>query len=325
MSRNTGWAVAAAGVAGVASYAFLARDAAAPTRATVAPAAAAPRAARQTTAPTAASEVPATRPTEQHAADLILDPANPFELIRSLARRAYEGDGKAQYRIARELDRCEVTLSLVRAERDPETAIWSFGPHWTQPMKEWAIGEYRRCKRLLTEDPFAGLPKPERAYDYQYWTQRALEAGYPMAVTHEALGNLGRLRAGAATARPLDRGTEIEQLTTAALSNEPDALLQMGFNLWQLEDPQRRTRGAALMLAACRAGASCGFGSDVFPFEACYYSGLQECGPGATVENLLSRAARAEDFARAYADSQQIEDALRHGDRDGFKRWLDMF
>lgn len=280
-------------------------------------------AAHQTTAPAAAN---VTAPARTDAAPIrAADVNDPFELIRALARRAYDGDGVAQYRIARELDRCEATLSAVRSERDPEAAIWSWGFQWTQAMKEWSIAEYRRCRRLLTEDPFAELPRRDGGYNAQYWMQRAFESAHPMAVTARALDNLGSLRAHAATPGNIDHASELDALRKAAMSGDPDVLLRMGLSLWQLEEPARNTRGAALMLAACRAGANCGYDSDVFPFEMCYRAGHQECGPGASIENLLSRAAKPEDFARAYADSQQIEEALRNRDPDAFKPWLDLF
>jgi hypothetical protein len=40
--------------------------------------------------------------------------SDPYEFIRALARSAYEGDGRAQFLVARELDRCYMTLSLIR-------------------------------------------------------------------------------------------------------------------------------------------------------------------------------------------------------------------
>ena len=66
-----------------------------------------------------------TKPVEAHKAKATAG-SDPFELIRSLAKSAYDGDGRAQYLISRELDRCEMTLSLVRKQPgDPESLIWS--------------------------------------------------------------------------------------------------------------------------------------------------------------------------------------------------------
>jgi hypothetical protein len=101
---------------------------------------------------------------------------HPFEFIRGLARAAYEGDGEAQYRVAKEFDRCERTLSLVRKANDPEAAIWNFPAVWTQSMKERAFAEYQRCSRLLREDPFAELPRRAGGYTVGYWMSRAAEA-----------------------------------------------------------------------------------------------------------------------------------------------------
>jgi hypothetical protein len=116
-------------------------------------------------ASSAATNVSPLDPRPTRAADPVAENlADPYELIASLARRAYEGDGKAQYRVSRELDRCEYTLALVRKEKDHEAALWGLPSAWTHGMKERAISEYRRCRRLLTDDPFAQLPPRAGGY-----------------------------------------------------------------------------------------------------------------------------------------------------------------
>ena len=117
--------------------------------------------------------------------------SDPFEFIRSLAKSAYDGDGRAQYLVGREYDRCEMTLSLVRkVDGDPEAAIWGFPDSWPQTLKERAIAEYRRCIRLIKEDPFAELPPRKGGYPPKYWMQRSAEAGYPLAVAERALDGI---------------------------------------------------------------------------------------------------------------------------------------
>ena len=147
--------------------------------------------------------------------------SDPFEFIRGLAKSAYDGDGRAQYLVGREYDRCEMTLSLVRkVDGDPEAAIWGF-PSWPQELKERSIAEYRRCIRLMKEDPFAELPPRKGGYPLKYWMQRSAEAGYPLAVAERAL--VGSLLKPVDEAAPGKLSAEsMDELTKAAMSGDPD-------------------------------------------------------------------------------------------------------
>jgi len=244
---------------------------------------------------------------------------HPFEFIRELARAAYEGNGDAQYRIAQELDRCEMTLSLVRKSNDPEEEIWSLPASWTQGMKEKAFAEYHRCSRLLREDPFAGLPPRAGGYTAGYWKTRAAESGQPLALVEKAFVT--------SASAPDDSGkaaaarTEAHaMLQKAILSGNPDALLLVGFNMRASGYSERSQQGAAWMLAGCRAGADCGFDSAIVPFWMC--NGDERCQPGTDVETMLSMAFSPAEFTQVHARYEQISAALRARDAEAISAQL---
>lgn len=251
--------------------------------------------------------------------------SDPFEFIRGLAKSAYDGDGRAQYLVGREFDRCEMTLSLVRkVDGDPEAAIWGFPDTWPQELKERSIAEYRRCIRLLKEDPFAELPPRKGGYPLKYWMQRSAEAGYPLAVAERALTASLRVAADEATAGKLSVES-VDELTKATMSGDPDVALTIGFRQSGYDDPVRTTAGSAWMLAACRMGADCGADSKVYPFFMCYDPNYPNCDKDVNVELALSTGLSPEKYADAYAQSQVIEQALRNRDSAALKLLLEKF
>ncbi len=246
---------------------------------------------------------------------------HPFEFIRGLARAAYEGDGEAQYRIAKELDRCDATLLLVRKASDPEVAIWNLPAGWTHSMKERAFAEYHRCSRLLREDPFAGLPQRPGGYTVGYWMSRATESGQPLALVEKAISSLPAATSESDEAEGV-RTEARETLVKATLSGNPDALLLMGFVMRGSNDPERELQGAAWMLAGCRAGADCGFDSAIVPIWMCYDSGDVQCQPGLDVETMLGRALSPAEFTQAHARYERISAALRARDAEAISAQL---
>ncbi len=244
---------------------------------------------------------------------------HPFEFIRDLAAKAYAGDADAQYRIAKELDRCDMTLSLVRKSSDPEADIWNLPADWSQGMKDMTFSEYHRCSRLLREDPFAGLPSRAGGYTAGYWKARAAESGQPLALVEKAFVTLASSPEDAEKSATASKEAHA-MLQKAILSGNPDALLLLGFNMRASGYPERSLQGAAWMLAACRAGADCGFDSAIFPFWMC--SGDPRCQPGADVETMLSTALSSADFAQASARYERIMAALRARDGEAINAQL---
>jgi hypothetical protein len=263
------------------------------------------------------------KPVEPQKLDAAKGP-DPFEFIRALAKSAYDGDGRAQYLISRELDRCEMTLSLVRKHvGDPESHIWSLPETgWTQPMKESTIAELRRCIRLLKEDPFADLPPRKEGYSFQYWRNRAVEAGYPQAVVDKSLRDWSLQTEGGTHAQKA--GAEsLGKLANAVVSGDPEIALTIGFRQSMYEDPSRKTSASAWMLAACRLGADCSANSKVVPFWMCYDPNYPNCSVDGNVELMVSSALSPADYGDAYSQSQVIEEALRSRDPDAIRKLLE--
>ncbi len=261
----------------------------------------------------AESPPPAARhDTEAASGKLPKTPVNdPFEFIRGLAQAAYAGDGEAQYRIATELDRCGVTLSLVRKSSDPEATIWNLPEGWTQGMKERAFAEYHRCAGLTREDPFAELPSRRGGYTVSYWLSRAAESGQPLALVEKAATVLIMQRGDAAQPGEPAHSEARSTLVKAVLSGNPDALLLLGFRMRDSTDQLRNSQGVGWMLAGCEAGADCGFDSAIVPFWMCYEA---QCQPGMDVETMLRTALSSAELARADARHQRIKEALRARD-----------
>jgi hypothetical protein len=250
---------------------------------------------------------------------------DPFELIRALAKAAYDGDGRAQYLVGRELDKCEMTLSLVRKlDGDPEATIWGFPESWPQELKERTIAEYRRCRRLLKEDPFAELPARKGGYTPKYWMQRSVDAGYPLALAERSLSGSTPLPVDEAGAGRLSVES-VDELTKATMSGDPDVALTIGFRQSAFDDPARTTTASAWMLAACRMGADCGADSKVYPFFMCYDPDHPNCDKDGSVELNVSLALSPERYADAYAQSQAIEEALRSRDSAAIRALLEIF
>ena len=250
--------------------------------------------------------------------------SDPFDLIRGLAKAAFDGDGRAQYQISRELDRCEMTLSLVRKrEGDPESVIWALpDSSWPQAMKEGAIKELRRCIRLLKEDPFAELPPRKDGYTFQYWMARSVEAGYPLAVVQKSLNDWSRSTEGGSHEREKDVDS-LASLSQAAASGDPEIALVIGFRQSVYDNPSRATAASAWMLAACRLGADCSSTSKAVPFWQCYDPNYPNCNTDGNVELMVSSALSPSAYADAYAQSQVIEEALRSRDPDLIRRLLE--
>lgn len=240
---------------------------------------------------------------------------HPFELIRELASAAYEGNGDAQLRIAKELGRCNMTLSLVRKSVDPDEAIWNLPEGWTQTMKERAFAEYHRCERLRHEDPFAGLPPRVGGYKDDYWLERAVESGQPVAIMQRGINRI-LVETGDSDESGKRRAEAREMMLNATLSGNPDAQLLMGFMMRASGDAERQLQAAAWMLAACRAGADCGSDSAIIPLWMCYDA---ECQPGLDVETMVRTSFGPEDLAQIQARDERISAALRSRDAEAIR------
>jgi hypothetical protein len=218
-----------------------------------------------------------------------------------------------------------MTLSMLRkSPSDPETTIWSFPDSWPQTLKERAIAEYRRCARLMKEDPFAELPPRQGGYPFQYWKQQAAQSGYPLAVAESTFQKVAREPVDEKDAGKLN-GESVQALVKAAVSGDPDVALTIGLHQSWFDDPARKSAANAWMLAACRLGADCGADSKIYPFFMCYDADHPNCDQDGSVELFVSIQLSPEKYADAYAQSQVIEEALRSRDPEAIKALLDKF
>lgn len=244
---------------------------------------------------------------------------HPFEWMRSLAKAAYEGNSDAQYRIAKELDRCEMTLSLVRKSIDPEAEIWNFpAESWPPKMKERAVAEYHRCSRLLREDPFVGLPPRAGGYKGDYWLRRAIGSGQPVALVQKGIDQL-LVETGDSEESKKLRVEAHEMLMNATMSGNPDALLMLGFKMRSSGSADRKLQGAAWMLAGCRAGADCGSDSAVVPMWMC---DDVQCESEMDVETMLGAGLSPSEFAHVHARYERISAALGARDTEAINKQI---
>jgi len=259
--------------------------------------------------------------------------ADSYELIRGLARAAFDGDARAAYLIAREYERCGIPLVYARDKEDPEAVADELARHgWQGGKLDRMIVEVRRCFPLQHQDPFVDLPPRPQGYPAAYWLDRSAEAGYPLAMV--AKGFLLRVPPNVSNATDADREraelTESQgraMLLKAALSRDPDVLLDLGFKMGRqaslVEDDQATLmRAAAWMLMACRTGAQCGFDSEIVPLSQCPPENVL-CTPGLNVDFALSHVLGPEKYARAYSLSQELEEQLNSNDAEGVKAFLD--
>jgi hypothetical protein len=217
-----------------------------------------------------------------------------------------------------------MTLSLLRkSDVDPETQIWSFPESgWGQTMKERAIGELRRCRRLLKEDPFADLPPRKGGYTFQYWMAKSVESAYPLAVVEKSLSDWGSQSEGGTNGKTAS-AESLSKLAAETATGDPEIALTIGFRQTMYESPARKTAASAWMLAACRMGADCSANSKAVPFWMCYDPSYPNCDIDGTVELMVSMSMSPADYGDAYSQSQHIEEVLRSRDSDAIRKLLE--
>ncbi len=93
----------------------------------------------------------------------------------------------------------------------------------------------------------------------------------------------------------------------------------MGVLMRSAQGADRQLQGVAWMLAACRAGADCGFDSAIFPMWMCEDV---RCQPGLDVETALRTGLSPDEFAEAHARYERIAAALSEHDTDAISAQL---
>jgi hypothetical protein len=242
-----------------------------------------------------------------------------FDLMRSLAPKAYEGDVEAQLTIARAMSLCMGVLPFANASAIAQTL-----PSHSIPTGELEAHarDVARCERMKDGDPFAALPPMEGGYTYEYWLGRAVEAGHPLA---GAIHSTNRIVKVTNDKPSNEREAELRliraRLAQAVRANTPEHHFFVGLALMLAdinEDPSAKLRGPAWMLMTCRAGPctnipagvpttwTCppGLGNNCDELSASHYQLEQELGP--------------ERYARALELSYEIEDLVKK------EKWQDL-
>jgi hypothetical protein len=245
----------------------------------------------------------------------------PLQFIRTLAKRAFDGDAEAQYLVAREFDRCGATLSLVRKLGDPEPAFWRATATWSQGLREWTLREFQRCSPLLKGDPFVDLPPRDGGYPASYWFERARESAHPVAVVEHEVFRMRGIRSEQGLTSDAERAEARDKIVAALMSGDPDASLALGHSLLAAAEDDLRTAGVAWMLVGCHAGGDCGENSAIVPVAMCVGSG--DCPAGMNVESYIGAQLGPAAYARAYALFEELERDLRGGNVAALKAQLD--
>jgi hypothetical protein len=242
-----------------------------------------------------------------------------FELMRSLATKAYEGDAEAQLTIARAMALCWSALPFAN-----EAVIALALPSYPIPIsaRETYARDVARCEKTRGGDPFAALPPIAGGYTYEYWLGRAADAGHPLA---GAIHSMNRIVKVTNEKRSDEREAELQgiraRLVQAVRANTPEHHVFVGQALMVADsndEAHTNLRGVAWILMACRAGActnvpalvpmisACppGLGNNCDELSATYYQAEQQLGP--------------ERYARAQQLSYEIEDLINK------KKWDDI-
>jgi hypothetical protein len=219
------------------------------------------------------------------------------EMIRSLARPAFDGDPDAQALIARALHICLSVFSIEEPEMLPNR------------ITERSRKNAARCKSLKTLGPFSDLPPREGGYPFEYWLERAADSGDPVAL---ALRVQPAVAQAQADSRDAVRAGAQSDLLTAARAKDPEAFFYIGLALLSVTEEDAGVRGVAWVLLACRK-VKCGEIPEPVFFAQCPPGLGKECDQTAAVLQQFETDLGPNRHARATALSYEIEDAIEKG------------
>jgi hypothetical protein len=244
------------------------------------------------------------------------DSTDYFAFVSSAALSAYQGDGRAQYRIWEALDFCDGELGVLKllGAGDAHKALQERldNPYMPESGKEQQRIRFKRCEGFLTGNAFTSLPSRDGGYPKEYWLDRAMQSGDALAQIQAVSVDLRKLDAPNASKATLENSMEAYE-TGALSSRDPSALMMLGAVLAN-PSPLRDTDAAfALQVAACQTGFDCSFSNPHFGF---CLPGQSDCYKTGTYEDMLQQGYGAAGYARLYAKAQDIEDLLQRGEAD---------
>jgi hypothetical protein len=249
-----------------------------------------------------------------------------YSLAQELAKAASIGDGRADYLLGEVLLRCEMYRRILLpytegtvAERVEFHLANSNLPNG--PRKLFRQGALR-CEQLFSEDPFEGYDLPEEAREFRYWTDRAVDAGDPLAVMNRtAREAVGRSPTDDPAEERAFRDSVLRNVRLAVFSDDSAALFAVG-GLFShpsiVADPHY---GYAWLVAACDTGYDCSRANPNLGF-GCVEDGT--CNAGQTLLDTMQRDFGPTKYAEIYANAQDIQYKIDTNDWDGLQKYLEI-
>jgi hypothetical protein len=250
---------------------------------------------------------------------------NNLALALELVDAAALGDARAEFVLGRILLRCEIykrTLApyaegtvAERIERhlaaQPNLAVFG-GSRFRR--------EAQRCEGLLVDNPFAEYDLPEQATNFQYWAERAVGSGDPLAAMDHASRLVGtRSETDDPEKSRAYREALMNDVRVAVLSKDAGALFAVGalFSHPSLvADPEY---GYAWQVAACESGYDCSNANPEIGLGCVVDS---SCVDDLTWLDKMQRDFGPTKYAEIYANAQDIQYKIRTDDWDGLQQYL---
>ncbi len=231
---------------------------------------------------------------------------------------ALKGDGRPAYYIGQAVAACASVKKIYgntpnpEAQLSQELANMTNAPQWARDV---VADRTRKCFGFLSEDPFAGLPESERAHSSAYWFELALDEHDALAQVHAATTTLAEVSVdqSLSSSTKADKLQQVvNDLNAAARSGDPDALFAAGMLAADGRYAADPLGGLAVALAACDLGHDCSADNPENVFSTCKLSA--SCPADADFAYFMQKSLGPEKYATAYAQAQQIEQAINTGD-----------
>lgn len=240
-----------------------------------------------------------------------------YAFVRAALPAALKGDSRAQFAISEALTECERVTSLYAGETSPE-ALWSRFPRLSTATLDVLQEEYARCSSFISSNAFAELPVEQHGYGSDYWLNRAVTDGNPVAAARKAYEQvaISSQRQGITDSERTAVLAEAANLLKRA-GTEPgnsEAYWYMGLALLAVDDnPSARDRGTSLILLACDTGYDCGPRNSRNLVMRCNRFGDPRCPADAPVQYYLAREVGEPTYARAFAIAENMRRELEAG------------
>jgi hypothetical protein len=231
-----------------------------------------------------------------------------LQFVKAVLPAAKAGDGRAAYYIAQILRSCYGEMQKSEVQLQQELTQWRPDlPQWTRDTYE---RDARRCFGLAKENPFGDMPET-----YDYWFAQAYAAGDPLAQEDKAADTVADIVADPRMTEAV-RAEKVkivqDNLRAVVESGDLDGLYHAGLLMASMHVSTDTMRGYSVALAACDLGYDCTAANPESLDHTCAQSGA--CPPGKSLSTELQQAMGPEQYAKLYARSQQVVEAVRAQD-----------